>query len=69
MLLFHLDLKGISVSRGSACQSGSAKPSHVLSEFLLDDHLNQANMRLSFAHSNTKAEIDCLVNALETLKG
>lgn len=69
MLLFHLDLKGISVSRGSACQSGSAKPSHVLSEFLLDDHLNQANMRLSFAHSNTKAEIDCLVDALETLKG
>lgn len=67
MLLFHLDLKGISVSRGSACQSGSAKPSHVLCEFLSDEQLNQANMRLSFAHTNTKAEIDKLCDALKSI--
>ena len=29
MLLFHLDLKGIACSKGSACQSGSTKGSHV----------------------------------------
>jgi cysteine desulfurase len=67
MLLFHLDLKGISVSRGSACQSGSSKPSHVLCEFLNEEQLNEANMRLSFCHTNTKAEIDALVDALKGL--
>jgi cysteine desulfurase len=39
MLLFHLDMKGIVVSRGSACQSGSIKPSHVLAEMLSYDDL------------------------------
>jgi len=41
MLLFHLDMKGIACSQGSACQSGSAKGSHVLNEILNDDELKQ----------------------------
>ncbi|HSI69296.1 MAG TPA: cysteine desulfurase family protein, partial [Gillisia sp.] len=39
MLLFQLDLKGIACSKGSACQSGSDKGSHVLSAFLVEEDL------------------------------
>ena len=66
MILFHLDMKGIAVSRGSACQSGSIKPSHVLAEMLTEDDLKKPSLRISFSHYNTKEEIDYLV---ETLRG
>ena len=66
MLLFALDMKGIAVSRGSACQSGSVKPSHVLAEFLTLTDQQKPNLRISFSHYNTKEEIDYLI---ETLKG
>jgi cysteine desulfurase len=67
MLLFNLDMKGIAVSRGSACQSGSAKPSHVLAEFLNETQVAQPSMRISFSHFTTKKEIDSLVEALSSL--
>lgn len=66
MLLFHLDMKGIAVSRGSACQSGSVKPSHVLAEMLTDDDLKKPSLRISFSHFNTKEEIDLLMEALKS---
>lgn len=65
MLLFHLDMKGIAVSRGSACQSGSSKPSHVLAEFLSIDDQQKPNIRISFSHFNTKEDIDGLIEALK----
>lgn len=64
MILFHLDMKGIAVSRGSACQSGSAKPSHVLAEMLVGDDLRKPSLRISFSHYNTKQDIDYLIDAL-----
>lgn len=64
MLLFSLDMKGIAVSRGSACQSGSTKTSHVLAEILDSEELKKPSIRISFAYSNTKEEIDQLVQAL-----
>lgn len=66
MILFNLDMKGIAVSRGSACQSGSTKPSHVLAEMLTEEALSKPSLRISFSHYNTKEEIDYFV---ETLKG
>lgn len=64
MLLFSLDMKGIAVSRGSACQSGSARPSHVLAEFLNKEEIVKPSIRVSFSHLSTKKEIDTLIEAL-----
>ncbi|MFB9107632.1 cysteine desulfurase family protein [Flavobacterium gyeonganense] len=67
MLLFSLDMKGIAVSRGSACQSGSIKPSHVLKEILSETDLKLPNLRISFSHYNTKEDIDLLIETLKTI--
>lgn len=67
MLLFSLDMKGIAVSRGSACQSGSIKPSHVLKEMLSEADLKLPNLRISFSHYNTKEDIDLLIEGLKTI--
>ncbi|MFH6996948.1 cysteine desulfurase family protein [Flavobacterium sp. FlaQc-57] len=67
MLLFSLDMKGIAVSRGSACQSGSIKPSHVLKEMLSETDLKLPNLRISFSHFNTKEDIDWLIESLKTV--
>ena len=65
MILFGLDIKGISVSQGSACQSGSSKPSHVLSEFLSNEDLKKPSLRVSFSHYNSKNDIDLLIDGLK----
>jgi cysteine desulfurase len=67
MILFNLDMKGIAVSRGSACQSGSAKSSHVLSEILSELDKNKPSIRISLSHHNTKDDIDYLVMTLKGL--
>ncbi len=64
MLLFQLDLKGIACSKGSACQSGSTKGSHVLTEILSDDDMQKPSIRFSFSIYNTKEEVDCVINVL-----
>lgn len=65
MLLFQLDLKGIACSKGSACQSGSDKGSHVLSAFLSEEDLAKPSLRFSFSHYNTKEELDYVVATLK----
>lgn len=67
MLLFQLDLKGIACSKGSACQSGSTKGSHVLAEILNDNDMQKPSIRFSFSIYNTKAEIDYVVDVLSEL--
>jgi len=67
MILFHLDMKGIAVSRGSACQSGSIKASHVLAEMLSNADLKKPSLRISFSHYNSKEDVDSLIDALKTI--
>jgi cysteine desulfurase len=62
MLLFKLDIAGISVSGGSACSSGSEVGSHVLKA--LNTDRNRAAVRFSFAKQNTKAEVDSVIAVL-----
>lgn len=67
MILFNLDMKGIAVSRGSACQSGSPRPSHVLEAFLDETNRAKPSIRISFSHFNSQREIDLLMEALLAL--
>jgi len=67
MFLFQLDLKGIACSKGSACQSGSGKSSHVLAEILSEEDLKKPSIRFSFSIYNTKKEIDTVVDTLAEL--
>ena len=64
-LQFQLDLKGIACSKGSACQSGSGKGSHVLAQILSEEDMIKPSIRFSFCKYNTKEEIDYVVNVLK----
>ncbi len=65
MLLFHLDIKGVACSKGSACQSGSDAGSHVLSEILTAEEQKNPSLRFSFSIYNTNEEIDYAVEVLK----
>jgi cysteine desulfurase len=67
MLLFNLDLQGVSVSGGSACSSGATKGSHVLGSLYPDS--KKGAVRFSFSKYNTAKEIDLAAEKLlEVLK-
>jgi len=65
MLLFNLDIDGVSVSGGSACSSGSSIGSHVLAELNRDQ--NRGAIRFSFSKYNTLEEVDYAVEKLAGL--
>lgn len=67
MIVFLLDMKGIAISRGSACQSGSNQPSHVLAQLLNKEDLKKPSIRISFSYQNTLEDIDALCEALKTI--
>ena len=64
MLLFTLDLAGIAVSGGSACQSGSNKGSHVLAEILDSTEADKTSVRFSFSKFTTKEDISITINKI-----
>ncbi|MCX7547675.1 cysteine desulfurase family protein [Xanthomarina sp. F1114] len=66
-LQFQLDLKGIACSKGSACQSGSGKGSHVLAHILCEEDQQKPSVRFSFCKYNTKEEIDYVIEVLKEL--
>lgn len=67
LLLAMLDMKGIMVSGGSACMSGSIKASNVLLEMGLSEKQAYSSIRISFSIYNTKEEIDYFFNVMENI--
>lgn len=65
MLLFNLDIKGVSASGGSACSSGSDIGSHVLRGIGADP--SRPSVRFSFCKFNTKEEVDFVVQVLKEI--
>lgn len=64
-LIFALDLKGICISAGSACSSGTLSPSPVLEAIGLDKKSAKSTIRISLGRYNTKEEIDKFIDILE----
>ena len=66
-LLIKLDMKGIAVSSGSACTSGSVQPSHVLKAIGYDDDTARSSIRISFGRFNNESDIEVLVKGLSEI--
>jgi cysteine desulfurase len=63
-LVIALDLKGVSVSGGSACHSGATEPSHVLLAMGLDKNKARASLRFSLLKTATDADVDHILRVV-----
>lgn len=66
-LIFRLDEKGICVSSGSACSSGEASPSHVLTAIGVPEKYLNSAIRTTFGDNNTFEQVDYVVNTIVNL--
>ena len=66
-ILMMLDREGIYASTGSACASGTLEPSHVLMAMGLEAEVAHSTIRFTFGKSNTKEEIDVMVEKLRKI--
>jgi cysteine desulfurase len=57
-MVIALDLKGVAVSGGSACHSGSTEPSHVLMAMGIDKNTARASLRFSLMKTASDADVD-----------
>ncbi|MFQ5455428.1 MAG: cysteine desulfurase NifS [Nitrospirota bacterium] len=64
-LLIKLDFKGIAVSTGSACSSGSNKPSHVLVSIGVSPELVRSSLRFTFGHDTTEDDLNYVTDILK----
>ncbi|RIK46401.1 MAG: cysteine desulfurase NifS [Chloroflexi bacterium] len=68
-VLIALDLAGIAASSGSACTSGSQRPSHVLEALGVPAVDAVGGLRLSLGHSNRPEDVDYLLARLPQIVG
>ena len=68
-ILHRMDLMGISISTGSACDSKNTEISHVLKAINLNESRALGTVRLSFGKNNSDADVDRIVDALVKIFG
>ncbi|MGN0274186.1 MAG: cysteine desulfurase family protein [Chordicoccus sp.] len=64
LAVMMMDRRGIAVSSGSACSSGSTDPSHVMKAIGRSDRQALGTVRISLSHHNTREEIETAVKIL-----
>ncbi len=67
ILLAKLDRENIAVSSGSACGSGSVKPSPVLAAMGISEKQNISTLRISFGRGNSTQEVKTLVSTISNI--
>lgn len=63
-ILHRLDLLGISISTGSACDSQNTQISHVLKAIKLDEKYAKGTIRISLSHNNTQSDVEFIADAI-----
>ena len=66
-ILHRLDLLGICVSTGSACDSVNTQISHVLKAIQLDELYARGTIRISLGKNNTEEEVKAIISALRRI--
>lgn len=66
-LIIGLSRRGMAVSSGSACSSGTVKPSHVLNAIGLSNEMNMKTLRISFGKGNSENDVKDLVKAISEI--
>ena len=66
-LIIGLRRRGMAVSSGSACSSGTVKPSHVLNAIGLSNEMNMKTLRISFGKGNSENDVKDLVKAISEI--
>lgn len=66
-LMHRLDLKGVCVSTGSACDSKNTQVSHVLKAIGLDGNLSKGTIRISLGKYNTMEDVDSIIECIRSI--
>ena len=66
-ILHRMDLLGIAISTGSACDSVNTQISHVLKAIQLDDECARGSIRVSLGKNNTTEDIDLIASSLRKI--
>lgn len=65
--MMQFDTQGFAVSTGSACSSGSMKPSHVIKALGLSPDISDKLIRVSFGWSTTHTEVEAFADAWQNV--